>query len=169
MVCFYSSCFCLGRDSLMLYAQIHQNRFNQLIHAIGMPFVGYAVFGGLPLLAQKFNPNLIVNNMRIAIYLLYVLYYWSFDLAGAMTTAIVYGYVLNKVLDDDELISDQTTNIFLAYYLFIFCFSLILQEFIGHSFFEEQNSFVCQIPNSIMIAPLFGIRAILHNFFGLEL
>jgi uncharacterized membrane protein YGL010W len=179
MVCI-GSIVCFGRESLALYADMHHNWVNQIIHGVGMPFVGYAVFGGVPLIYNRLRRKLglrlycSANQLRVAIYLSYLIYYWSFDLIGAIVTGLTYLPLF--VLADFEYngipglrLGGLIEWMMIWFYILVLVVSIGFQEGVGHSLYEETNSILIQLPNSILIAPLFGTRALLHNIFGLSL
>ena len=166
MVCF-GRILCLGTDALTLYAEIHQSTVNQIIHGLGMPFVGYAIFGGVPLLLAKFRDfrdrSLFIHLCQFAIYFFYVIYYSTFDRTGSLTTAMIYAIPLVCAMED---FVGKKYGRGLFHYIKVLAASIFIQEGVGHLLFEHKSSDLWQLPNSIAIAPLFGVRCILHNFFG---
>lgn len=179
MVCF-GSIICFGRESLALYAEMHHNHMNQVIHGMGMPFVGYAVFGGVPLIYNRVKRLLGLESpvnatqLRTSIFLAYIIYYWSFDTIGAIVTAGTYLPFLILANKEYNGIPGLTKGgliewMMIWFYIMVMTLAIGIQEGIGHSLYEKRNSFLLQLPNSVLIAPLFGTRAILHNFFGFDL
>lgn len=182
---------CFGTDALKLYSEIHQSPVNQIIHGLGMPFVGYAVFMWVPLILYRlYNymvqdlsttiPIWVLNirtipvllfNIRFALYILYVTYYFCFDPVGAIVTQLIYlvpFYLATKRIHHDANVHEHSSSL-IVQNIGIMALSIFVQEGIGHAFFEHVNSDLWQLPNSISIAPLFGTRALLHNFLGFRL
>jgi len=168
-----SNYFRPGLAGLQLYSQIHHNTVNQVIHGLGMPFVGYAVFG----LANLLSSN---NRAGLIIYLSYFLYYLQFDLIGSFYALLIYLIPLAISFYDYQIIQFYYPNTikpsyqlikseYLAFYAKIFALSILIQEGIGHFCYERFNSDLYQLPNSISQAPLFGTRALMHNWLNYPL
>lgn len=155
--------FCFGRQSLELYAEIHQTTGNQLIHGLGMPIVGYGVFGGIPLLLS--NKRFDQEVLRLFIYCAYIVYYWwgCNDWVGAFVTAATYLPALHYASTHVE------DGVGVLGFTMAALGSIAVQEIVGHGMYERVASDLWQLPNSIAIAPLFGTRALMHVFFGAPL
>ena len=162
-----------GLEGLKLYSQIHGNNTNQIIHALGMPVVAYAIFG---------LSNLHLNTASsILIYLFYFFYYASFDIIGSFCSLLLFFPSLcSSMIEyyDFQHYYDLKYNTFIydnkklkmtKYYIKMFLLSVVIQEFVGHFIYEKINSDLFQLPNSITQAPLFATRALLHNLFNLPL
>lgn len=150
--------FCLGQCGYDLYAEIHQNYVNQLIHGLFMPFVVYGTLLGVPALLG-FSGNKALE-MAGYIYTSYLMYYLTFDPLGMFLSALMYTpclYFVNKesyTPQDRWRIFSRGVGWLLA--------AVGIQEIIGHTLFEEVNSDLWQLPNSILIAPIFGARCLFH-------
>lgn len=158
-----------GIDGLKLYSQIHHNQVNQLLHAFGMPVVGYAFFGLMNLVSVKLSYLAFVS---------YFMYYLTFDPFGAIVSLVIYTQALNlSVQNYTDLIDyygnskvfEKFKHEYAMFYVKLFCLSIFVQEFIGHLIYERISSDLLQLPNSITQAPLFATRAMLHNFIGMSL
>lgn len=174
--------FCYGVEGLKLYAEIHQNTANQLIHGLFMPLVGYAFMGGFPILISLLRREQLVSRDRLLlrmvfIFCLYALYYATFDMPGTLATVAIYYWVLPFItykyssvmkigLDSVRIVEYQHFPNLFTHFVGALCIAIFIQEGIGHRFGEEIHSDLWQLPNSISIAPLFGTRALMHNFFG---
>jgi len=173
-----------GRAGLELYTEIHQNNTNQIIHGLGMPFVGYAIFG----LANFFCASPLAS---LLIYFSYFIYYLTFDVPGAMFSLVIYYPVLMQSISDwldldfyygqdyvpttellpasNYLIYAEQRRKYCVFYIQLFCLSVFIQEGLGHFFYEVINSDLYQLPNSMSQAPLFGTRALMHNWLNYSL
>lgn len=166
---------CHGTDALVLYSEMHQSTMNQIIHGLGMPFVAYGVFGGFPILMTFLlrHPDYQIkyawDAIRWTIYFGYVLYYMTFDMIGAFFCAILFFFPLAKAKDMQRSLSVTEYKYAFWHFLSVLVASILVQEGIGHTFFEGANSDLWQLPNSINISPLFGTRALMHNFLGFDL
>ncbi len=79
---------CLGQCGYDLYAEIHQNYYNQLIHGLFMPLVVYGTFLGFPALLGTLDTH--AYTIQLAVYCFYVGYYMLFDPVGALMSIALY-------------------------------------------------------------------------------
>ncbi len=152
-----------GQDSYNLYAEIHQNDYNQLIHGLFMPGVAYGIFLGLPAIFNQ--KGMVAHKLQYAIYLAYALYYVTFDHMGALFSVLLYYPFMWLASNEYKTMYDRKKLIIKA--IFVMFVSLVIQEGIGHTFFEDTNSHLEDLPNSILIAPLFGARSFFNCMVGL--
>lgn len=155
--------FRYGNSGYELYHQIHNSLANQIIHAIGMTFV---VFGVFKMLGAIFASNKkTANIIQLIVYLVYLAYYLTFDPIGTLICGILYGFVLEKVIADTKYSYSSFSGRFKHFVrgFVILVASLLIQEFVGHSYFEGINSNLWEIPNSIAIAPLFGANSLVFR------
>lgn len=150
--------FCLGQCGYDLYAEIHQSYGNQLLHGLFMPFVVYGTFVGLPALFNQISLSACLTHL--AIYFAYMIYYVSFDPLGGVLSAILYYPALEFALSHRYIPEERWQNV--AKGLGWIFFAVAIQEGIGHTLFESTNSDLWQLPNSILIAPIFGARCFFH-------
>ena len=151
--------FCFGQCGYDLYAEIHQTYGNQLMHGLFMPFVVYGTFIGIPALFNIYPMS--SNIMQIGIYMSYMLYYLTFDPVGAVFSLILYYPALIASLRYDYTPQMRWLNV--AKGLAWILGAVAIQEGIGHTLFEHTNSDIWQLPNSILIAPIFGARCFFHR------
>lgn len=150
---------CLGSCGYDLYAELHQNYWNRLIHGIFMPFLVYGVFNGIPaVLSQTNYMNTVMT--KIYIYVGYLSYYLFFDPIGSVMTCITYFPALYFSMKKEYSVEKRWTDIGEA--IMLISFSVFIQEIVGHTIFENKNSDLVQVINSILIAPLFGARSLFH-------
>lgn len=149
----------IQQDGYDLYKELHQDPINQYIHGIGMPFVGLGLFIWLPALLKYYKSSAEFLNM--AIVLSYYLYYLTWDPPGAVLCYTLY-FCIQSALPY-RYFTKRNRYKLLTIGFSIMSISLIAQEIIGHSLFEQKNSNLCHVPNSIMIAPLFGVRALMQR------
>ena len=150
--------FCLGQCGYDLYAEIHHNYFNRLIHGLFMPVLVYGFFLGFPALFGRTGQRAWIASWYL--YCLYFAYYTSFDITGGFLSATLYAYPLYLVSQRVYYPERRWWDIGLSL-LWIFG-AVGIQELFGHTFFEETNSDLLQLPNSILIAPIFGARCLFH-------
>lgn len=149
--------FKFGAAGYELYKTIHMNPMNQMVHGIGMPFVALATFIGIPALFGFYRHDALVVSSNI--YSIYLLYYLLFDVSGAVVSGVIYFVPLIIAgLYVNHSPYFRWRNVFMS--LCILVVALGVQEYVGHTLYEQKNSIIEHIPNSIAIAPLFGARCI---------
>ena len=163
--------FCFGQCGYDLYAEIHQNYYNQLIHGLFMPMLAFGVFMGLPALFNQSSRAFQRQTCAVAqsqtvlaqayLYIAYLMYYLSFDPLGAVMTAIIYAFPLYLATTKIYYPWQRWRDVGIGL-MWVFL-AVIIQEVFGHTLFEQINSDLWQVPNSILIAPLFGARCLLHS------
>src|SRR6056297_3320479 len=90
--------FRYGNAGYELYHEIHNSLANQLIHGLGMPFV---VYGFYKMMGAIFaNNKKTANVVQFIIFTAFFLYYLTFDPIGALICIGIYGYTLERVLED---------------------------------------------------------------------
>jgi uncharacterized membrane protein YGL010W len=141
-----------GQAGIDLYRELHLNETNAYLHAAFMPFVVAGIFRGLPALLKMYGTSAL--RLQYLIFVTYIAYYASFDIPGA-AFACVY-YIIPLLYATNALHTERFRGVNIEIGLWLLLFSLGIQEFIGHSMFEHKNSDLWQIPNSILIAPIFG-------------
>ena len=146
-----------GNEGYEIYKNMHHSPTNRMIHGIFMPCVSYAILYGIPAMIYK-NYNQ-ARRLTSLIYLFYLFYYLSFDFTGGVLAGIIYAPCLiwypTSFFDAPK---QRSRTIRWCWLLFIF--GLLVQELIGHSIYEQRNSDLTVLSTSILIAPLFGARAI---------
>ena len=155
--------FRYGNAGYELYHQIHNSLANQIVHAIGMPFV---VYGVLKMLGAVFaNNKKTANIIQFSVYLIFLTYYVTFDPIGALVCGVLYGFMLEKIVADTKYSYSTFSGRFKHFTrgFVYFVAALLIQEFVGHSYFEENSSNLWEIPNSITIAPLFGANSLVFR------
>lgn len=158
-----SICFYFGTEGYNIYKEMHHNNINRVIHGIFMPLLVYGLFLGLipQLTSSKANARKIVNIITS----LYILHYLTFDPLGALLVIANYSPVLICVFYTWGSINMKFDRMeYMPYFITGFScvmFSLIIQEGIGHTIFEQKNSNLFVLPTSILMAPLFGVRGLL--------
>lgn len=149
----------LGIEGYHLYAELHQNYYNKLIHGCFMPGVVYGTLCGLPALLNLRSID--AHKFQLLLYVIYALYYMSFDLVGMLLTGLYYSPWLFLSLRQKYKIHNRWPLVYQG--LIIVIYALLIQELIGHTLFEKVNSDPTQVLNSILIAPLFGSNSIFHR------
>ena len=146
-----------GQSGYDLYKELHQNPYNQFIHGIGMPFTILGVFIWLPALLGFFKDSARIFNYCLT--LVFCAYYVSWDPVGGLLCLLFYRFYIADCIRYTQMTKrNRRQSIAIGFVGMLFFIGL--QEGIGHTFFEEKNSDLCQLPNSIIIAPIFGMRAL---------
>lgn len=143
--------FRFGRAGYDLYAEIHQDYYNQWLHGLFMPGVVFGTLLGLPSIF-----NLRVHNayaLQTIIVAMFFTYYSLFDYKGAIL-CLLHNWVGWQLAQNFYVWYPRVKNLMIAGGTFVVC--LFIQEAIGHTFYEKINSDLWQIPNSISMAALFG-------------
>lgn len=151
-----------GTEGYNVYKDMHHSTVNRALHAIGMPFVVYAVLYGLT--AKLTSTSINAYWARFFIYLTYLFYYIAFDPFGAVLTGIFYlpaifYYPYKHYTRQCSHSTSERNKIFTFWTLVAFS-TIFVQEFIGHWFFEEKGSDLSVFPTSVTISPLFGVRCL---------
>ena len=151
-----------GNEGLQVYEEIHQNDYNRLVHVLFLPGVFYGVFRAFPVMSY-FPFNRVPYYVSIiSILMIYTLYYATFDPEGAF-----YAFLFN--LPSATLaychIYQYNPKTSIKVGLTTMLFSLIVQELVGHFYFEEIKSrlTVSYVFNAIMYAPLFHAKDLVQN------
>ena len=155
--------FRYGNAGYELYHEIHNSLINQIIHGLGMPFVVYGMFKMMGAIFA--NNKKTAGYIQLGMFIAFTIYYMTFDPIGAIISIGLYGYVLEKVMGDTEY-SYVTTSGRFKHFTKGFVYmtgSLLIQEFIGHTYFEGTNSNLWELPNSIAISPIFGANSLVFR------
>jgi hypothetical protein len=145
-----------GDLGLVIYEEIHQNYYNRLLHVAFLPFVFYGVFLGFPPLVypesfKTYSP-LLIALFQLAFFSFY--YFTNVTLAFETVVQMV-PMALLAVYRHYQPQFKSSDHIKLA--VILLTFSLVLQEIIGHSLFEEENSrlTVSYVLNAVLYSPVF--------------
>ncbi len=151
--------FCLGQCGYDLYAEIHRNYVNQQIHGVFMPMVVYGTLIALPALCNRFSYEAIF--MQLCLFSMYLIYYLTFDVMGALMSISVYTPFVYWAMIYPHRYDRRWYNVSVGMgYMVV---ALVIQEIFGHTLFEGANSDLSQVPNNILIAPIFGARSIFQT------
>jgi len=126
-----------GLEGLEVYEQVHQNDINRFLHLAFLPAVFYGIFRSVP---HSVIPFILFS---------YTGYYAAvIDIKSAVNNLFLIGPWA-------VLANNQTPSLKVGL-LSLTC-SLVIQEVIGHSLFEEINSRLTLsfVLNAIMYSPLF--------------
>jgi len=150
--------FRYGQEGYDLYAQIHTTLGNQLVHGVGMIFVVYGVF---QMMNSFVRTKQSAADLMLSVYLGYLFYYSWFDPLGAFLSGLVYNLPLKKALyESSSTYSSEFRRRNFQKGLIYLIGSILVQEIIGHTLFEQTNSNLWELPNSLIIAPLFGANSL---------
>ena len=162
----------VGRDGVDYYGEIHTTSLNSYCHSLGMPFVVYGIFTGLPMF---FNSNYDYHhyiNIQRFLHVAYTTHYLTIDWKIGALTGMVYAiptYYANKKIEDTFSNVGHPNNanardVFFyfrintaVYGFMIAVISLIIQEVFGHWLSGDPQSRLEAIPNAIMYAAYFSI------------
>jgi uncharacterized membrane protein YGL010W len=149
--------FCWGQCGYDLYAEIHNDPTNRLVHGIFMPFLVYGFLYGLPALLRLGTRS--AHALQVVIFYTYNIYYYTFDSIGASLTTVIYFLPTYAALRHNYRPTMWRQDLL---YGAMWLFGAVgIQELFGHTLFEQINSDLLQLPNSIVNAPLFGARALI--------
>lgn len=124
-------------EGLDVYEQVHQSELNRIIHLAFLPFLFYGVFRSVP---HPIVPYILVAWSGY--------YGWVINpTEGLITYSVVSPWAILALLKKPNY--KQGLGLIIT--------SLVLQEVIGHSLFEEVNSriSITYILNAVMYSPLF--------------
>jgi hypothetical protein len=143
-----------GNQGLEIYEEIHVNLYNRLLHIAFLPFVFYAVFRGIPpLLTSEYKAYCyyILTIFQLCFYLFYYLY----DCDNSIST--VYAMLPMTILAIYQLRGNQSRKQHILASTILFIGSLVIQEVIGHSLWEQINSRITAsyVTNAVLYSPMF--------------
>ena len=124
-------------EGLDVYEQVHQSEINRIIHLAFLPFLFYGVFRSVP---HPVVPYILVAWSGY--------YGWAINpIEGLITYSVVSPWAILALLKQPNY--KQGFSLIVG--------SLVLQEVIGHSLFEQINSriTITYILNAVMYSPLF--------------
>jgi uncharacterized membrane protein YGL010W len=150
-----------GENGIAQYEKLHRNKNNQIIHMIGMPFVVYSMFILIPSLFDLYY--LPGSLTAVMIFGIYVVYYASFNTANAICN--FYFYLPSLLFAISSLYNPYPY--FSLYALALFTVLMVIQELIGHTFFEHANSNLYELPNSIVFAPAFATKVYISMMYNI--
>ena len=143
-----------GRAGVEYYAEVHQSKWNSIIHTACMPFTTYGFLLAVPNIlflsrknAQKFHKTL---------YLFYLGHYLMIDLYVAILYAIIYGMIALRAI-----VHYRRGFKFALKGVGIATTSLLIQEFIGHYLGGDDPSRLEAVPNAVMYSVFFANRELL--------
>jgi len=141
-----------GQEGLDVYAEVHQNFYNELTHLVFLPGVFYGAFRGIPSLFPHVKPIQVI----VALSMIYCTYYtYTIDLLTGVTTFLTMSPYM--ILAQEHLEVKERNHFVEA--LAIAAIALIIQEGLGHTLFEEMNSrlTIDYVFNAIMFSPLYYV------------
>lgn len=144
-----------GEEGYNVYKDMHHSSINISLHGLFMPFVVYGILWGLPVIWSSNGRQ--AHNYAVVVYLMYAVYYLSFDFWGGLLTA---GFYAPAVIWFPNWKDTHQGGSIARICSIAFVMALAIQEFIGHWIFENTTSDFSIVPTSITIAPLFGVRAL---------
>lgn len=140
----------ITEGGLYTYAEIHNNDANIIMHVLGMPFVMYGCFRGIPSLFYMNKEQMIFFARSIMS--TYILYYsfinWKYGFISYILGMPIYTLSIKHYKPNNGNTLRCILIIFTALYF---------QEVCGHTLFENVNSRmeIKYISNAILYAPLF--------------
>ena len=148
-----------GEQAISYYGEVHQSKWNSLVHTIGMPFTYYGLLLCVPPLfcMNKRNTEL----LQLAIYLYFISYYISLDLYIGLAVAICYSP--SQVYAMEFYQRSISRPVTIIYGFMVAATALTVQEVFGHWVGGDDPSRLEAIPNAIWHA---GYYSIWHLFYG---
>jgi len=148
-------------DGLEYYAEVHQSKWNCIIHTIGMPFTVYGISCWVAALFPISAKN--KNKLQLSVWSLYIGHYLSINLLRGSLCCLYYAVPTYLAYRKVNIINKESKENFwwLSKKLFLygFCVSaiaLFTQETIGHYFGGDNPSRPEGVLNAIIYAPLFS-------------
>lgn len=142
-----------GEEGVRYYGEIHTMFLNRLIHCMFMPFTMYGVLLFVPNLIFYNNLNKI-NKLKRMTFVTYIAHYATFDVVGAILTAIYTLPITYFAIKHQDKVCYQNMMKGFA----ISFGALIIQEIFGHYISGDKPSRFEAIPNAIIYAPYFAIN-----------
>ena len=142
-----------GDKAIDYYAEVHQSKWNSVVHTVGMPFTYY---GLLLCVAPLFGMNL-ENTLLLQMffYSYFISYYLSLNPIVGMLVAICY---LPSQISAMYFYSHSLNRIGVIIYGGVIAFiALAVQEIFGHWLGGDKPSRIEGIPNAIWHAGYYSI------------
>lgn len=148
-----------GQKAIDYYGEVHQSKWNSVVHTIGMPFTYHGILLFVPGLLQLTRIN--TELFQIFIYPYFVSYYMTLNLQVGILVALCYypSQILAMNYHKYSIHPTVTT----IYGIMVTFTALMIQEFFGHWFFGDKPSRLEGIPNAIWHA---GFYSIWHIFYS---
>lgn len=135
-----------GLEGIDYYAEVHQTRWNRIVHTIGMPFTFYGISCWFPALFGL--RNIEKNRMQKFFWTLFVVHYISIDFFRGMFCLLYYIYPAFLAYKRTRYtITDR--DLFIHGFL-VSTASLIFQEYVGHYLGGDDPSRLEGVPNAII-------------------
>lgn len=147
-----------GEEGFQVYSQVHQDPVNRLIHVFGSAVIIYSVLLWIYYFTRKSG----IKVSRICVVVLWTLYSNFYEYVGN-ADQFIWVFLMFPIM----VLADKSRKLHKSKFwpgvLFLSC--LIIQEVIGHTYFERANSrlTLSHVTNAVLYTPFFYSRYI-HNF-----
>lgn len=148
-----------GEQAIKYYGEVHQSKWNSLVHTAGMPFTYYGLLIFVPGLFRLNRKNTLL--FQSFFYNYFISYYATLNLTVAAIVAVLYWpsqvYATNYY-------KYSFNRIVTTFYGFMVAFlALTIQEVFGHWLGGDPPSRIEAIPNAIWHA---GFYSVWHLFYA---
>ena len=141
-----------GLEGIDYYAEVHQTKWNSVVHTIGMPFTFYGISCWFPALFRLTNRN--KNRMQLFCWSLFAIHYMSIDFFRGIFCILFYIYPSFLAYNRTKYtITDK--NLFIHGFL-VATTSLIFQEYVGHYLGGDDPSRLEGVPNAVAYATYYS-------------
>ncbi len=142
-----------GDKAIQYYAEVHQSRWNSVIHTIGMPFTYYGLLLCVPpLLGMNIENTL---SLQLFFYFYFISYYLTLDITVGIIVAICYLPSQINAMHFYHISPNRMCSI--LYGGTIAFIALSIQEIFGHWLGGDAPSRIEGIPNAIWHAGYYSI------------
>lgn len=147
-----------GEKAITYYGEVHQSKWNSLVHTVGMPFTYYGLLIFVPGL---FGLNRIKTHLfQLFFYNYFISYYATLNLKIAAIVALLYLPSHVYAVNYYKYSFDRVVTTF---YGFMVAFlALTIQEFFGHWLGGDPPSRIEAIPNAIWHAGFYSVWHLFH-------
>ena len=147
-----------GQEAIDYYGEVHQSRWNSVIHTFGMPFTYYGLLLCVPPLFCMNKAN--TQRLQLFFYPYFVFYYMTLNLWIGVIIAFYYLPSQYYAMKDYHL---STNRLKIMAYGFAIAFTaLTIQEVFGHWLCGDDPSRLEAIPNAIWHAGYYSVSHLLN-------
>lgn len=146
-----------GQEAIDYYAEVHQSKWNSLMHTVGMPFTFYGIACWFPALFRLSNAN--KNVMQECILTILFTHYMIIDFFRGFLCLLVYAYPACLALERTKYTLTDW-DLFKHGFMISFC-SLVFQEIVGHWLGGDDPSRLEGVPNAIFYSVFYSTHHLL--------
>lgn len=147
----------IGDEAVEYYAEVHQSKWNSVIHTLFMPFTYLGFNISVPaLFGQNFGG---AWTLQKCFYTAYMTHYILLNPLVGLVTAIIYYYIIHLGRWMYEILHFSDMSMFNRFVigLVISTVSLLIQEFVGHYWGGDDPSRAEGVFNAILYAKYYSV------------